>query len=52
MALGTLRNARAQEAGKIAPPDQMRRGDAKAAISEREEKGETKVLGNEQDEKK
>ncbi len=42
---GTLRNARAQEQGKLAPPDAMRRGDAKAAIGEREEKGETQVVG-------
>ena len=47
----TLKNSRAQEAGKIAPPDQMRRGDAKAAIDAREEKGDTKVIGGEDDKK-
>ena len=50
---GTLKNARAQEAGKLAPPDAMRRGDAKAAITEREEKGETTGIGGgDKDEKK
>jgi hypothetical protein len=43
----TLKNARAQEAGTIRPPDVMRRGDAKAAIEERQEKGETAVIGAE-----
>jgi hypothetical protein len=41
----TLKNARAQEAGTIPPPDVMKRGDAKAAIEERQEKGETTVIG-------
>ena len=31
----TLRNARAQEAGQLAPPDTTKRGDAKAVISDR-----------------
>jgi len=41
----TLKNARLEEEGKIAPADPARRGDAKAEISEREQKGETTVLG-------
>jgi hypothetical protein len=48
----TLKNARLEEAGKIAPADAARRGDAKAEISEREQKGETTVLGGAQDVKK
>ena len=39
----TLRNARAQEQGKLAPPDQTKRGDAKAAIEKRE--GSATVIG-------
>ena len=39
-AFTTLRNARAQEAGKLAPPDRVRNvGDAKATVLQREEKG-------------
>jgi len=41
----TLKNARLEEEGKIPPADATKRGDAKAAISEREEKGETKTIG-------
>jgi len=41
----TLRNARAQEQGKLAPPDVTKRGDAKAAITERQEKGGVKAIG-------
>ena len=33
--VATLRNARAQEAGQLAPPDTTKRGDAKAVISDR-----------------
>lgn len=40
-----LKNARLQEAGKLAPMDTMRRGDAKAAIAEHEETGAAKVIG-------
>jgi hypothetical protein len=42
---GNLRNARAQEEGKLAPPTAMRRGDAKAVVVEREKKGEATVVG-------
>src|SRR5205085_5689646 len=41
----TLKNARLEEEGKIPPADATKRGDAKAVISEREEKGETKTIG-------
>ena len=41
----TLKNARAQEQGKIPPPDAMKRGDAKAAIAEQQEKGAATVIG-------
>ena len=34
-----LKNARLEEAGKLAPLEPMRRGDAKAAIAEHEESG-------------
>jgi hypothetical protein len=47
----TLKNARLEEEGKIAPADPARRGDAKAEITEREQKGETTVLGG-KDQKK
>jgi hypothetical protein len=40
-----LKNARLQEAGKLAPMDAVRTGDAKAAIAEHEEKGAAKVIG-------
>ena len=40
-----LKNARLEEAGKLAPIEAMRRGDAKAAIAEHEEKGAAKVIG-------
>jgi hypothetical protein len=40
-----LKNARLEEAGKLAPLEQMRRGDAKAAIAEHEEKGAATVIG-------
>ena len=42
---GTLKNARAQEEGKLAPPDVMRRGDAKAEITEIQEKGAATIIG-------
>ena len=38
----TLKNARAQEAGKLGPMDQVRRGDAKATIDERVGAGDPK----------
>jgi hypothetical protein len=41
----TLKNARAQEQGLLAPPDAMKRGDAKAAIADRAEEGAAKVIG-------
>jgi hypothetical protein len=41
----TLKNARAQEAGVLAPPDQIKRGDAKATIEEHTETGAAKVIG-------
>ena len=41
-----LRNARAQEEGKLPPPTAMRRGDAKAVVIEREEKGEAEIVGD------
>ena len=47
-----LKNARLEEAGKLAPLEQMRRGDAKAAIAEHEEKGAAQVIGTGQDEAK
>jgi hypothetical protein len=40
-----LKNARAQEQGKLAPPTAMKRGDAKAVVTEREAKGEAIVVG-------
>ena len=40
-----LKNARLEEAGKLAPLEAMRRGDAKAAIAEHEEKGAATVIG-------
>jgi hypothetical protein len=42
-----LKNARLEEAGKLAPLEQMRRGDAKAAIAEHEETGAAKIIGAE-----
>ena len=42
-----LKNARLEEAGKLAPLEPMRRGDAKAAIAEHEEKGAARVIGAE-----
>ena len=42
----TLKNARAQEQGKLAPMDAIKRGDAKAAITEHEEKGAATVIGS------
>ena len=49
----TLKNARAQEEGRLAPMDAIKRGDAKATITKREEQGAAKVLGGDaQDEKK
>jgi hypothetical protein len=47
-----LKNARLEEAGKLAPLEQMRRGDAKAAIAEHEEKGAATVIGGGKDEAK
>ena len=47
-----LKNARLEEAGKLAPLEQMRRGDAKAAIAEHEEKGAATVIGGGKDESK
>ena len=41
----TLKNARAQEQGKIPPPDVTKRGDAKAAIAEQQGKGAVTVIG-------
>ena len=41
----TLKNARAQEEGRLAPMDAVKRGDAKATITDREEQGAAKVLG-------
>jgi hypothetical protein len=41
----TLKNARAQEQGLIAPPDAIQRGDAKAAIADRADEGAAKVIG-------
>ena len=49
----TLKNARAQEEGRLAPMDAVKRGDAKATITEHEAQGSAKVLGGtRQDEKK
>ena len=45
----TLKNARAQEEGRLAPMDAVKRGDAKATITDREEQGAAKVLGDTQD---
>lgn len=42
----TLKNARLEEQGKIAPPDVTRRGDAKATVERNEEKGAAKVIGS------
>lgn len=41
----TLKNARAQEEGRLAPMDTVKRGDAKAAITEREEAGAATIIG-------
>ena len=42
-AFSTLRNARAQEAGTLPPPDRVRTvGDAKATVLQREEGGADK----------
>ena len=43
---GILKNARAQEEGKLPPPEAMRRGDAKAAIADRAD--EAKVIGGQE----
>ena len=40
-----LKNARLEEAGKLAPLEAMRRGDAKAAITEHAESGAAKIIG-------
>jgi hypothetical protein len=40
-----LKNARAQEQGKLGPPDAVRRGDAKAVINERSEKSTARPAG-------
>lgn len=42
---GALKNARAQEQGKLGVPDAIKRGDGKAVILELEKRGETKMLG-------
>jgi hypothetical protein len=43
----TLKNARAQEEGKLGPMDAVKRGDAKATIEERQQEGAIKVIGKE-----
>jgi hypothetical protein len=49
----TLKNARAQEEGRLAPMDTVKSGDPKAAIAEREKQGAATVLGSDrQDEQK
>lgn len=42
---GNLKNARAQEKGELAAPTVMKRGDAKAVVIEREQKGEAQAIG-------
>jgi hypothetical protein len=43
----TLKNARAQEDGKLGPMDTIKRGDAKATIGERQQEGAATVIGKE-----
>jgi hypothetical protein len=48
----TLKNARAQEEGKLPAMDAIKRGDAKAAITEQQDKGAATVIGVGADEPK